>query len=494
MRFSLIRDMIGCYTKGMDSTNNRATHQLREATLIIKRTLQQIYEVFFSKEGHTMALIESYVTTFQKTFLIPAHKSHGNETPSQSAITRLFSPSSNVHLIVRYLPDSLQNYLPDFDPMPHLTEDDVQKLAKMWIEQIESLFKEKLHDILSPIQNQVELIQVRQKLWDLLDEDENTKKTAWQKAAQNLLGSHYSIWDGLYREGFNYSFKSVIDKALNELSNQPNAIIWPLVTDPVKLQQTKKDFFVPMHIWPGADAKQQSAFTLPNFASSKEIETFKASLKETANDRTETLCKLQTSFDSCLAKIRIDVQAHLIHFDHDNFHVKSDTDMIKSYFQDNCYEAALKYSANVNTLIGKVTLWTDKKKRNELSIFLGRLTRNIALLSKELPKSLLLSAETTPIFELRSRINKDPNYTTIQTDLIRTFHQAHDLWIDWLEKEFAQKLRIILATTNWNDQCASISIWESKTHIYKYKQHVSHCFIRYRRRYQITNTSNQCNC
>lgn len=88
----------------------------------------------------------------------------------------------------------------------------------------------------------------------------------------------------------------------------------------------------------------------------------------------------------------------------------------------------------------------------------------------------------------------DPNYTAIQTDLIRTFHQAHDLWIDWLEKEFAQKLRIILATTNWNDQCASISIWESKTHIYKYKQHVSHCFIRYRRRYQITNTSNQCNC
>lgn len=43
---------------------------------------------------------------------------------------------------------------------------------------------------------------------------------------------------------------------------------------------------------------------------------------------------------------------------------------------------------------------------NEMSIFLGRLTRNIALLSKELPKSLLLSAEANPIFELRSRINK----------------------------------------------------------------------------------------
>lgn len=43
---------------------------------------------------------------------------------------------------------------------------------------------------------------------------------------------------------------------------------------------------------------------------------------------------------------------------------------------------------------------------NEVSIFLGRLARNIALLSKELPKSLTLSTETIPVFELRSSINK----------------------------------------------------------------------------------------
>lgn len=322
IRFSLIRDVIDSHTKGTDSTNNRITHQLKEATSVIKRTLQHIYEVFFLKEGHKTTLIESYVTTFQKTFLIPSQNSHGNETPSQSAITRLFSPSSNVHLIIRYLPESIVNYLPEFDPTPFLTETDVQNLTKSWIDQIERLFKKKIYDILLPIQNQVELIQVRQKLWELLDTDENTKKTTWQKTVENLLGSHYSIWDGLYREGFNCSFKSIIDKALAQLSNQPDKTIWPLVIDPVKFQQTKKDFFVSMHIWPGTNAKQQNAFTLPSFASSKEVETFKASLKETANDRTETLCKLQNSFDCCLEKIRRDVEAHLIHFDHENFNVK----------------------------------------------------------------------------------------------------------------------------------------------------------------------------
>lgn len=56
----------------------------------------------------------------------------------------------------------------------------------------------------------------------------------------------------------------------------------------------------------------------------------------------------------------------------------------------------------------------------------------------------------------------DPKYTAIQTELIGNFHQSHNLWIDWLEKNFVQKLRTILSTTKWNDQCAAISIWESK--------------------------------
>jgi hypothetical protein len=56
----------------------------------------------------------------------------------------------------------------------------------------------------------------------------------------------------------------------------------------------------------------------------------------------------------------------------------------------------------------------------------------------------------------------DPKYTEIQTELINTYHQAHNVWTTWLEKEFTSKLRLILTTTKWNDQCAAISVWESK--------------------------------
>jgi hypothetical protein len=41
--------------------------------------------------------------------------------------------------------------------------------------------------------------------------------------------------------------------------------------------------------------------------------------------------------------------------------VYSDTDMIKTYFQDNCYEAVLQYSNNLKTLIDRVGEWNDNK-------------------------------------------------------------------------------------------------------------------------------------
>jgi hypothetical protein len=118
---------------------------------------------------------------------------------------------------------------------------------------------------------------------------------------------------------------------------------------------------------------------------------------------------------------------------------------------------------------------------NDLHIFIGRLAKNIATLSKELPKALLISAHSTPpAFELRSSINKgkhfrarpiwkeadaynvEPAYAQVQQVFIQTFHEAHDTWIHWLTLEFAKKLKTSLTSTKWNDRCPSITVWESK--------------------------------
>lgn len=323
MRSNVIRDILQHYTKTTDSANHRITHQLREVSLIIKRTLMQVFDIFVSKEGgHQKTLLESYVDSFLKTFLIPSKSSHGNETPSQPAITRLFSPSSNVHLIVRYLPESIQNYTPCFDPSPQLMPSDVQHQVSAWMRDIEAMIRDQLPQTLSPIENQAELIQIRSKLWELLDEDENTrdKTNKWQMAAKHLLSARYSLWTSLYRDVFNNCSKKLIDEALADLAKQPAQVVWPLIIDPKK-QRPRKGFSLTIKIWPNT-AKHQSAFALPNLSSSQEIEGFKASLKETANDRTDKLGKLQACFDTTLHTIRKDIQQHFIHTDQEHFHVK----------------------------------------------------------------------------------------------------------------------------------------------------------------------------
>ncbi|KAI9483267.1 MAG: hypothetical protein EXX96DRAFT_557510 [Benjaminiella poitrasii] len=465
MRFNVVQDIFQHYTKGLDNANHRISHQLREISLLVKRTLLQVFDIFVSKENnHVNTLLESYVDSFQKTFLIPSKSSHGNETPTQPAVTRLFSPSSNVHLIVRYLPESIQTYTPQFNPEPLLELKDIQQLIKTWIQDVESFLKEKLPELFLSINNQSELVQIRSKLWELLDEDENNsreKENKWQIAVYQLFQDHaYYMWNDLYRDIFNHQAKLMLDRDFEALTCQPETTVWPYIIDS-ESRSPKKSFSLTINIWPGSDVKHQNAFTLPNLSSSKEIEKFRTDLKETALDRTDILGYLQGKFDTALANIREDIQTHFVHYNNDHFHAKSDTDIIKVYFQDKCYESVVSYSNKLVSLIERVNEWKDQKTRGELAIFFGRLAKNIGFLSKELSKSLSLSTEAIPIFELRSNILKDPKYTEMQSNLLNVYHDAHESWLTWLRKEFTKKLKSTLLSTKWNDHCPALSIWET---------------------------------
>ncbi|KAI8887546.1 hypothetical protein K501DRAFT_174989 [Backusella circina FSU 941] len=462
MRTKVIHEIIQHNTKASETQIQRTTHQLREIILIIKRTVTQAYDIFYSKErNHKQTLIESFVQNFQKTFLIPSKLSHGNETPSQPAITRVFSPSSNVHLIVRYLPEVIQNYTPEFDPAPVLKPEEIQKMVQHWLESIRDALQIHLPNIFKPLDTESGLVKVRSRVWELLDQDENTKdikNNKWQTATQNLVGSRYSLWDVMLRDVFNNHAKEIINKNFEALSVQPSTVVWPLVTDKNQ-KHTKKDFSVTVNVWPGMNTTNS---ILPSLSSSQEIENFKKSLRETSHDRTDLLYKLQESFDSVLAASRKDVQAHFSNHEDNYFHAVDDTNMIKTYFQDSCYQAVLKYADELKLLFAKIDSWADKQAVNDLSIFFGRLAKNIAMLSKELPKALLLTDESTPVFELRSGVNKDPRLNEIQKEFTNTYHEAHKSWINEISSQFGKSLRNILLTAKWNDQCSSVLVWQSK--------------------------------
>ncbi|KAI8991949.1 hypothetical protein BDF20DRAFT_810590 [Mycotypha africana] len=470
MRTAVIKDLLH-HQPDNNNTDNCITHQIREVTLTIKRTINSIYEIFVSKENnHKNTLIESYVMSFQKTFLIPSKLSHGNETPSQPAVTRLFSPSSNVHLLVRYLPESIQNFTPQFNPGPFVEVADVRELLKKWISEIKHLLEEEFPKILSTVKTQIELVSIRSKVWALLDADENVKgkkNNKWQHNTEQLLGTSYSVWENLYRTIFNNRAKLIIDEQLEELVNQPHTLVWPAIIDS-KENTLRKGFSVTVNIWPDpTTTKYFNAFSLPNLSSSKEIQAFKSALTETVYDRTNILGRLQKAFDDKLEQIRKDIQEHMNipNVDNDHFQSITDAEAIKEYFQDRCYASVLDFCEGLNVLMKQVSAesWMDQKSKNYVIIFLGRFARNIGILSKELPRSITVSTilpETASMLKLHSNLNQDSKFIEIQEHLLSIFHKAHDPWLSFLTEKFTAALKQTLISTKWNDQCSAIQIWE----------------------------------
>lgn len=59
-------------------------------------------------------------------------------------------------------------------------------------------------------------------------------------------------------------------------------------------------------------------------------------------------------------------------------------------------------------------------------------------------------------------ILSDPRVKRLQQELIGTYHQAHDSWINMVSSKFGHALQKGLSENQWNDQCAAALLWTSK--------------------------------
>ncbi|KAG1176202.1 hypothetical protein G6F70_004260 [Rhizopus microsporus] len=455
MRMNAIHDLLQHRPKKSDNLSNLIARQLKNIVVIFKQTLIQVDSIFLSKHETNMTLIESYVSYLKKTFLIPSASSHGNGTPSQPPVTRLLSPSSNVHLIVRYLPEAIQNYRPDFDAGNPLVASDIQQLTTEWINNVELLLKECLPEVLMALSTEKALTDTQLRLWISLQDDENAKNQVqdWEIVSHDLLLNNYSIWKSSLRDIFIDRAKAIIDKQLSILSDQPELDVWHTIVPDNSKENAANAIPVSIGIWPGVQNKPSQLFSLPSISSQKELQEFRLSLTETVNDRTDVLRKLQHLFDTLLSDLRKDVLTQVELRENDGFYCQEDSNSLKSYFQNKCYESVIAYSSGLKALLKRIDQWSDKKA----AIVIGRLARNIALSSKELPKALALSAETLPIFVLRNDVNE--KYAKAQDELLDTFHIAHEPWLSLVESKFTKNLEEILQGTKWKDEC--VSLWEN---------------------------------
>ncbi|KAI9322730.1 hypothetical protein BX666DRAFT_2109173 [Dichotomocladium elegans] len=423
------------------SGEHRLAYQLKEIIHIVQRTLIHVYEIYI----HSY-LLADYVKQLEENFMVGSLNG--------PAITRVFAPSTNVHLLMRYLPENVQNYTPRLEVGDDLLPDDVKQFAQTWIQNVEELLEDRLEGMLEQVDTHEKLIQARSRVWDILQATESshrrsgmvleTQPVSWKETCQGLLDKTYSLWDNLFRGPFNNHAKKLVDHACRSLADQPQSVVWKYVRS--------KSFSL--------NSLNSTTLPLPGSSAPQIIQSFAKSLAEASQGRQQFIQDAQAAFDDALCIMRTDIEHHFLYSERPSFQSNTDTGMIKEYFQVTCAKAISEYAQGLRKLLDDLRNMRDDKAADDMGILIGRLAHAIGISSKEMPRILTLQKPAShSALELRSGADKDPKYKQLQADFLETFHDGHDAWIESVAKSFARKLSRGLLETRWDDQCPAVNLW-----------------------------------
>ncbi|CAJ0758029.1 6353_t:CDS:10 [Entrophospora sp. SA101] len=315
--------------------------QFKEMINVIKNTVYSIGMVFIQNNYDDKSLFESYLEQLQKGFTI-YNESTTIQSPvsmvsprdSKMSLTRLYSPSTNIHLLLRYLPESIQTFTPSLlltGQKGQFSQDDIKNKINIWLDHIIENFQYKLIFILDNVSSAKELNELRNHIWGFLKDDEitkldnqsSTKKTHSSRAHRTSLGfvlnlqkinrswnivtypltifgKYFSIWNDLLRQSFNNRFQNIIQTSFLELSEQPEKLLKDKL--PYLDNSDNEDCHLGNFIWTKVptllkqEINQNTATKFKNY-----IERFASGQTSYVNDA-------KIAFDKILKNIREDLE------------------------------------------------------------------------------------------------------------------------------------------------------------------------------------------
>ncbi|KAF9163263.1 Golgi transport complex subunit 1 [Actinomortierella ambigua] len=160
---------------------------------------------------------------------------------TQAMIPSLYPTTPNIHLLVRYLPESVQTLRPKMALEVPFPQDKMHGLLQGWVDETLSMFADEFERLLQRVSTTKGLVRIRRAVWDAIRQDElelvkqqqqrvNLKKVAssslsWDHVCQSLLSKSLSLWETVLRSGFRKAFQDTIVFSLEELSKQPQTIL-----------------------------------------------------------------------------------------------------------------------------------------------------------------------------------------------------------------------------------------------------------------------------
>ncbi|KAG0095493.1 Golgi transport complex subunit 1 [Podila epicladia] len=455
-RQAAIRDVLE--VKGGDDIGQ----QIVQAIQIFRATLFHVGKVFIEPEQELVSPLERHLRSLQQTFAppltsIPSSTSKREELASAvlqpsaltaSVVPKLYPTTPNIHLLVRYLPESIQN----FTPFIHLdgnratfSQQDVYQGIQHWKNDIVTMFSAALEKLLQQVQTNTALVAIRAKVWQELQADEYTveskSKNPWNQICKQLLGDHLSIWNTILRAGFARTFQDIIDFSLGELSMQPQKLLRARLGELDQDNDPNRD--IGTFIWNESTASNRGTITNASAVATSSTgfgnatsavlsslpsttEPLIQKIREYVVGRTDLVAMAVDAFEGTLGVIRLDQEPALdyqkdavfgqlldtlsspVSREHDDttrevkekhldivdlFSARADVAQLVEYYQKQCVGCIKAYTHELENLVQEA-VHKPEKARNTLpamdrSMTVGRVASGVGSLSWAIHKALL---------------------------------------------------------------------------------------------------------
>ncbi|KAK3844626.1 MAG: hypothetical protein J3R72DRAFT_437596 [Linnemannia gamsii] len=544
--------------QGPNEGSDMIAEQIVEAIEILKATLFHISGVFLEPSATISAAgesgkgavspLERHLRSLQQTFSTPspitassgdgylaadggaaalpaltssilqpaAHISMPSTTTiASSVIPKLYPTTPNIHLLVRYLPESVQN----FTPFIHLegsravfSQQDVVQGVKTWMEEVSRMFGSGFEKLLQQVHTNAALVAIRASVWGCLQVDEFAQlssknngstsgssssngsgkkrhENAWKSVCQTLLGEPFSIWDRILRGGFTKTLQDIIVFSLEDLSLQPEKLLRPRLGELDREEDPNHD--VGKFIW--NDTAVTKGAVLPTAT-----EPLIQRIREYVDGKTDLVAQATSAFEVKLGAIREDQERALVlereallgrllvlsessvggsgeigedeieDLERDGgqwdlFGARGDTRELVEFYQRQTVECIKAYTMGLKKLVVEAVRKPEKARNTvqamDRAMTVGRVASGVGAMGWTLQRVL---SPPTPSRGDRSlglnfaqarasQANVDTQVQGLILGLGDVYLLAHEAWIESVEWSLVRGLRYFLRDSSWTD-------------------------------------------
>ncbi|KAF9966071.1 Golgi transport complex subunit 1 [Mortierella alpina] len=463
----------------LDSQSEDIGAQIVQAIGVLQATLFHVAGVFLESESGHVSVLQRHLKT----------SPHNH---SASVITKLYPTTPNIHLLVRYLPESIQNFTPFIrldGQRASFSQQDVLQGVRHWMEDVKTMFSNGFERLLKQVQTSSDLVVIRAQVWAVLQADEyaletRSHKNPWNDVCSTLLGDTFSIWNQILRSGYTKAFQDVIVSSLGELLQQPTKLLRPRLGDLDHPEDPNHD--IGRFLWHDNAIARGGAGASASLPSATEPLIQK--IREYVAGKTELVAQVTSAFEETLLAIRSDQEKALVfnkesvfgtlledgeggdggededdrlyhHEKLDLFGAKADTRDLVEFYQRHCVDIVKAYSLRLEELVQEAVRKPDKTRNTipamDRAMTVGRVASGLASMGWTLQRTLVPpkdSAQASNFAQARAAKTKIESHVQ---ELVAAFRNvyllSHGAWIESVEWTLTRSVKRYLHESSWTD-------------------------------------------